>query len=132
MAQLVLPRVLATVMCDDVVESDEEVGVFHLAGVRTFIDAPSFPTVRSLCVFVQMTGHEGESDCRVEIECADTGEVIGEADPQTVAFEHPTIVVPVLFRFPNCVFATPGLYFLQMYHETKLIGERRLDVRSEE
>jgi hypothetical protein len=132
MANLVLPRVLALILCDDVVESDEEVGVFHLTGVRTFIDAPSLPTVHSLCVFVQMTGHEGEVDCRVEIECAETGEMIGEADTQTIAFEHPTIAVAVLFRFPSCVFATAGLYFLQMYHEGKQIGERRLDVRSEE
>jgi|ERR1043165_2497374 hypothetical protein len=132
MANPVLPRVHAMVVCDDVVESDQESGVFHLTGVRTVIDAPSFPTVHSLCVFAQMTGHPGEADCRVEIECAQTAEVIGETDPQTVGFEDPTMVVPVLYRFPSCVFATPGLYFIQMYHESKQIGERRLDLRSEE
>lgn len=132
MAELVLPRVLAMVLCDDVVEADEEIGVFHLTGVRTVIDAGSFPTIHSLCVFVQMTGHNGEADCRAQIECAETGDVIGEADAQTIAFEHPTIAVPVLFRFPSCVFATPGLYFVEMFHENKQIGKRRLDIRQKE
>jgi hypothetical protein len=132
MASMVLPRVLAMILCDDVIESDQEGDVFHLTGVRTATNAPSFPTIHSLCVFVQITGHEGEADCHVQIECAATGEVIGEADAQTVVFENPTIVVPVLYRFPSCVFATPGLYFVEMYHDSKQIGERRLDVCEEE
>jgi hypothetical protein len=42
MAQLVLPRVQAMVLCDGLKESEEEPDVVHLAGVRTHVLASSF------------------------------------------------------------------------------------------
>jgi hypothetical protein len=131
MADLVLPRVQAMILCDDLIESDEESDVFHLAGVRAVVEASSFPTVHSLYVFVQMSGHHGEATGHVVI-ASESGAVIGETERQTITFEDPTIVVPVVFRFADCVFAMPGLYYVEMYNERKLIGERRLTVRTEE
>ena len=54
MADSILPRVLAMVVCDDVVESDDEIGVFHLTGVRTTVEAASFPTVKVLRAIAQL------------------------------------------------------------------------------
>lgn len=132
MSNLVLPRVQAMVLCDDAVESGRESGVFYLIGVRTVVVAPSFPIMHSLCVFAQLTGHEGDATLHVHIESAESSELGGESEPQTVSFLHPTISVPVLFRFPHCVLSTSGLYYVEMYHDEKLIGERRLHAELEE
>lgn len=126
MAKMVLPRVLAMIMCDDVVEAEDEIGIFHLTGVRTAVEAPPLPTVHSFCVFVQMSGHQGEASCHVIIVSSESAEVIGEADSQMIAFEDPRIAVSVVFHLDSCVFTVPGLYYVEIYHERKVIGERRL------
>ena len=132
MAQLVLPRVLAMVICDDVAEAEDEAGVVHLTGVRTVIETATFPTVQSLCVFVELSGHEGEAICHVQVESLETGELVTETEPHDVVFEEPSKAVPEYFRLINCVFSAPGVYFVQMYNGRKLIGERRLNLRWEE
>ena len=132
MAQLVMPRVQAMVLCDDAVESGRESGVFYLIGVRTVIDAPLFPVEHSLCVFVQMSGHQGEASFLVKIEHEESGDVIGDIELQNVVFDNPTVSVPSVFRFGNCVFPAPGLYYIEVYHDGKLIGERRLNLRIKE
>ena len=131
MANLVLPRVQAMVLCDDAEESEHENGVYDLTGVRSVIEAP-FPAVISrFCVFLNMSGHHGEASCHMEIEHAETGEVISETKAQTISFAEPTSVVPVVFQLRNCVFPVPGIYYVQAFHETKLIGERMLHLRRE-
>jgi len=117
------------VLCDDVIEYDEEVAAFDLIGVRTAMVASTIPTVYSLCVFAQMSGHRGEAACFVEIEHAESGDVVAETEPMVIQFEDPTVAVPLSIHLTNCVFTSPGLYYVQIYHESKLIGERRFDVR---
>lgn len=125
-----LPRVQAMVLCDEIEESDEEDAVFHLTNVRSVIAASSFPYVHSqLCVFVQMSGHRGAALCHVEIDRLETDDVIYDTEPQTIEFEDPANVVPDFFRLHNCVFPAPGLYYVQIHFEGKLIGERSLHVR---
>src|SRR5262245_44652901 len=132
MASLILPRVQAMVLCDDLDESDEDSEAINLIGVRTVIATPVFPMVRSqLCVFLQMSGHRGEARCHIEIECLATDEVIQDTEPLTFQFINPTIVVPAYFRLVNCVFSTAGLYYVQVYADTKLVGERPLLIREE-
>jgi len=130
MAQLVLPRVQAMVVCDQIEESDEEIGVYQLSGVRSALDVPSFPAFRPrFCVFVQMSGHRGEAHCRVGIRHSASDDVIYQTKAKTISFGDPTLVVPVVFRLRNCVFPQPGLYYVEILHELKLIGERRLQVQ---
>jgi len=128
----VLPRVQAMVLCDDVVESEHEADVNSLIDVRAVLDVPGFPAVRAqVCVFLQMSGHRGDAVLRIEIEEIASGDVILETEPMAVVFDDPGFVVPVYFRMPNCVFPSPGLYYVQVYHDDKLIGERPLRLRRE-
>ncbi len=129
MANLVLPRVQAMVLCDEVEESEQEGDVVHLNGVRAVFDAPSFPTVRSLCVFLHMSGHIGKASCHIEIDWPKADEVVFETAPAMIFFDETAAVVPVYFRLPNCGFPAPGVYYVQVFNETKLIGERPLLVR---
>ena len=68
MAQLVLPRVQAMLICDDVAKSNQEKGVYYLNGVRYTIAFASFPATRPhLCVFMHLSGHRGEATCRARL-----------------------------------------------------------------
>ena len=130
---LVLPRVLALVVCDGIEESEQEMGVYRLSGVRTRLDVPVFPAFRPrLCVFVQMNGHRGQALCRIGIRQEATDEVIYQTKAKTILFEDPRLAVPVVFRLRNCVFPASGLYYVEILDETKLIGERRLLLQQED
>lgn len=132
MAKLVLPRVQAMVLCDEVEESEQEGDVVHLTGVRAVMEAPSFPTIRSqLCVFLHMSGHTGKASCHIQIDWPEKDEVVFETAPAMIFFDETAAVVPVYFRLPNCGFPAPGVYYVQVFNETKLIGERPLRVRQE-
>lgn len=132
MAKLVLPRVQAMVVCDAIKESEEEADVFHLHGVRNVLEVPSFPALRPrVGVLAHMSGHPGRAMIRMLINRLETDDIIYEAAPKDVAFRGPTSVVAVVFRARNCVFPAPGVYYVQLMHEDKLIGERPLDVREE-
>ena len=127
MAHLILPRVQAMVLCDHVEESSDELETFDLSGVRTDIRASSFPHVYpKLFVFAHMSGHAGIAMCRVAVNQPSTDVVIRESPSREIFFDGPTSVVPVIFRLRNCSFPSAGVYYVQMYHEAKLIGERPL------
>src|SRR6516164_5473823 len=130
---VILPRVQAMVLCDDIEESEQDADAMNLVGVRSVLVSPVFPLVRSLlCVFIQMSGHPGQASCHVEIESLGGDGVIFETDPLTFSFMDPTVVVPVILWLPNCVFSTAGVYYVQVYCDEKLIGERPLTVRQED
>jgi hypothetical protein len=105
MAKSVLPRVQAMVVCDALKETDEA-SVYHLSGVRAVLDVMSFPAFQPrLCIFLHMSGHLGQANCRVQIERAGTAELIYESVPKLIAFHEPTVVESVFFRLRNCVFS---------------------------
>jgi hypothetical protein len=129
----VLPRVQAMVLCDTIEESDDEIGVYHLTGVRSVLHVPAFPAFQPrLSVFVQMSGHRGEASFRIGIRQALTDDVIYQTKAKTIAFHEPTLIVPVVFRLRNCTFPAAGLYYAEILHDEKLVGERRLQLRQQE
>ncbi len=132
MAKSVLPRVQAMVVCDAIKESEEEVDVLHLHGVRNVLTVPSFPALRPrLGVVAHMSGHRGHAFVRVVVNRLETDDLIYQSAPKDVEFLGPTVVATVVFRLRNCVFPAAGVYYVQLYHENKLIGERPLHVLDE-
>lgn len=132
MARAVLPRVQAMVLCDAVQEASGEESVFDLRGVRTSVLANSFPfMLPRLCVYLHMSGHQGEALCRVEINRTENDDVLYRTAPRAIRFDGPLSVESVAFRLRNCVFPATGLYYVQFFHESRLIGERPLQVIGE-
>jgi hypothetical protein len=78
-----------------------------------------------------MSGHRGEGLCHVEINRSGTDDVIYLTETKTITFNDPTWVVPVYFRLHNCVFPAPGIYYVGVFNNSKLIGERPLHLRQE-
>jgi hypothetical protein len=133
MSRPVLPRVQAMVLCDAVEEVVQEIGVFHLRGVRSDIKASLFPFIRPrLCVYLQMSGHQGDGSCHIQVTQAETDEVVYHTARLMISFEGPMSVVPVVFRLRNCGFPAPGVYYVQVFDGSKLIGERPLHLQAEE
>jgi hypothetical protein len=126
MAKATLPRVQAMVLCDDVETTDED-GVFDLRGVRTQIVAEAFPhTHPHLCVFLQVSGHEGTAAFRVVLLDPGTDEELVALGEQEVELFGPLSPVPVLFTLEDCTFLVAGVYWVQVWAGTNLRGERPL------
>jgi hypothetical protein len=126
---LVLPRVQAMVLCDEIDERSDEPDVCDLKGVRNRVYARSFPyTHAQLWVCLQLSGHEGRATCRVEVLRAANDHVIHEVGEEEIEFSGPLEIVHWAIAITNCDFPSPGLYYVQVYHGTKLIHERLLDL----
>src|SRR5438128_9221243 len=121
--KLVLPRLHVMVLCDDIQPSLVEDEVYDLIGVRTSIVVAVFPYSHPLLgVYLQLTGHPGSTRCRVIIVNAEIDEAVLSAEPQRVVFTGPLDFVPAIFRLEDCDFAGPGLYYVQVYCDQKLVG----------
>jgi hypothetical protein len=85
-----------------------------ISGIRS-LDLPAFPLLqREICVFVQLTECRGPGEGRIEIQHADTGQVVFRTRTRTIPFgSDPLEVVGVVFRIRNCLFEEPGLYWVQ-------------------
>jgi uncharacterized protein DUF6941 len=127
MAKLVLPRVHVMVLCDEIEPSPTEDNVFDLRGVRTHIAAPAFPyTHAQLCLYLQMTGHEGTATGRVVILDPETNRNVDETADDSIQFHGPLEFIHVPWKLNDCTFPEPGVYYVQVHFDGKLISERPL------
>ncbi len=124
----VLPRVHVMVLCDDVAEREDAAAAFDLIGVRTHIVAAAFPYEHpQLWVYLQVTGHESTAEGRVAVVDSDDAKVAA-SPPERITFTGPLDFYHVRFRFDDCVFPGPGVYYIQVTFDGKIVGERALQV----
>src|SRR5262249_55072015 len=92
--QFVLPRVQALVLCAQIEQRPGEEDLYDLKGVRSELYAPAFPhTPARLCVYLQLTGHEGIAACRVEVLRMATDTVVFDLQDADIDFFGPLDVV---------------------------------------
>jgi hypothetical protein len=126
MAERILPHAKAMVLCEDVNRHPDQ-GTIDLLGVRTTIEAESFPSRhRQLSVYLEMTCHEGVVPGFINAMNAQTEEEVFRGPTHSIRFPNPLVIIPVLFRMRNCLFPEPGLYWIQFYCHEMLIIEHRL------
>src|SRR5437867_1353639 len=124
----VLPRVHAIVLCDRIEDVPDEEDVFNLLGVRTRIYADSFPyTHLRLYVYLQLTGHVGSADGSITVLHPRTDQELFNSPLPTIQFRGPLVLLPLYARIRNCTFPEPGIYFVQVVFDGKLLGERLLE-----
>jgi hypothetical protein len=106
----ILPRVHVMVVCDDIEVRTDETDLFNLRGVRAQILADVFPYRHPrLCVYLQVTGHEGVADGVLQVVRARTDEVLRTYVIKAIEFLGPTVIVPVQVRLKDCEFPGPGV-----------------------
>jgi hypothetical protein len=115
------------VVCDEIQVREEEPGVFDLVGVRGEILAADFPHVqRLLCVYAQITGHEGHATCRAQIIRAGTEEIVHSGGEIDLDLQGPLVMIPAVWWLERCTFPEPGIYYIQLYFGSRLANERFL------
>jgi hypothetical protein len=107
-------------------------GVFDLSGVRTQIVAGGFPhTHPQLCVYLQVTGHEGRTSCRVVVLGADDVELFA-AEEAEVELLGPLRFIHLRFWIVDGAFPEAGVYYVQVLFDGRLCGERALTLLATE
>jgi hypothetical protein len=122
----VFARVHAPVLCDEVEELPGEEVLFNLNGVCTQVQALSFPYVLpQLCVYLQVTGHEGEASGHQVLVQETTEEEILRLPIEGFHLAGPLEIVPVWLWVKDCEFPEPGVSWFQVFLNEKLVAERR-------
>jgi len=125
----VRPRVHVLVLCDDVENRLDEEGIYHLLGVRTVLGADSFPFVHpALYIYLQVSGHEGESSGAVLLQQARTDDILKRKPLGQVRFPGPLTMVQLVVRLRNCEFPEPGVYYVQVTFGGVLVAERAVQI----
>jgi Family of unknown function (DUF6941) len=128
------PTVRYLILCDDVQTDPENplrVNLFGLMSAIHSVEQPPYPLlVREFCAFIQLTECRGIADMRIEIQHADSGEVLVRTRTRTVSLpSDPLEVIGVNFRIQDCLFAEPGLYWVQLWYNSEVIAQQPLILR---
>ena len=123
----VTPRVRTVVICDDVVPSLTEAGVFTLEGVRQHLLASSFPTSAAVSLFLLLSSpRKGNYPGKILI--------VNEQNDRTIryvkfvaTFHEDNELLPVQLELGDCVFPELGHYSFQIYFSARGGGEALKD-----
>jgi hypothetical protein len=115
------PTVRYLIVCEDVQANPEDPHRITLVSLISAIQAlgpTPFPLLhRELCIFLQLTECRGPAEGRIELQHADSGEVVFRTLTRTMPLGNdPLEVVGVTFRIRNCLFPAPGLYWVQFWY----------------
>ncbi len=128
----VTPRVRAIVICEDVVASSTEPGVFTLEGVRQHLEAAAFPWRAALSVFLVLTSARRGTYAGKIL-------VVNERNDRPIRyvkfvarFQEDNEVLSLSIDIADCVFPEAGRYnfavFLSTRGEEALKGEHPFTV----
>jgi hypothetical protein len=128
------PTVRYLIVCEDVQmdpNNPRRVTVVGLISAIRSLEQPSFPLLcREISVFLQLTECRGSADGRIEIQHADSGQVVFRTRTRTIPFgSDPLEIVGVTFRLRNCLFQQAGLHWVQFWYNEQLIAQAALLLR---
>jgi hypothetical protein len=128
------PTVRYLIVCEDVQPDPEQPRRITLVGLISAIrslETPPFPLLhREICVFLQCTECRGPAEGRIEIQHADSGDVLFRTRTRTIQFSNdPLEVVAANFRIRNCLFPESGLYWVQFWYNEEMIAQQPLLLR---
>ena len=133
MSQL-LPTVRYLIVCEDVQTNPDDphrVTLVDLISTIRSLEQPPFPLLyREICVFLQLTECRGPGQGRIEIQNADSSEVVFRGRTRTIPLgADPLAIVGITFRIRNCIFREPGLYWVQFWYNEQMIAQEPLLLR---
>ncbi len=128
------PTVRYLIICEDVLtapDNPHRVTLIDLINAIRSLEKPPFPLLYpEICVFLQLTECRGPGDGRIEIQHADSGQVVFRTRTRTLPLgDDPLEVVGVIFRIRNCYFQQPGLYWVQFWYNEQMIAQQSLLLR---
>ncbi|MCI0699838.1 MAG: hypothetical protein L0241_01965 [Planctomycetia bacterium] len=125
------PVAKAIYVCDQVVpnvarQTIDLLGVFNAFRLPTGQSVPY--TLARMCVFVQMEDGLGDAELQVFVVSAATGQVIFHSPIHRVRFPNRLTVVSANIRLVNCPFPTAGEYWVELYCDGQIMGDRVVHV----
>lgn len=128
------PTVRYIILCENVQADPRHPRRVTLVGLISAIrslEQPPYPLLYpEICVFLQLTECRGLAQGRVELQHADSGEVVFRSRTRSVPFgSDPLEVIGVTFRIRNCLFQQPGLYWVQFWYNEQLLAQQPLLLR---
>lgn len=130
----ILPIVRYLILCDDVQTDDDgprRVTLVGLIGTLRSLEDPSYPILkREFCAYLQLAECRGAARCRIDIQHADSGDVIYRTRTRIVPLtSDPLEVVGVTLRLRDCLFPEPGLYWVQFWYNDRMLAQQPLILR---
>jgi hypothetical protein len=121
-------------LCDDFRHDPSAPNKVDILGLVSTIQShgdPPFPLHHPLlCVYLELTGGRGTGQANIAIRQADTGLVLSLTAPHAVTFPPDPLAIRGLgFRILDCVFPTPGLYWVQFCYNQNVLAEQSVLVR---
>jgi hypothetical protein len=114
-AAAVTPRVRTIVICEDVVPSSTEFGVFTLEGVRQQLETTSFPWRSSLSVFLLLSSpRKGTYSGKILVVNQRNDRPVRYAK-FSATFEDDNELLPLYVEVGGCVFPESGPYNFEVY-----------------
>jgi hypothetical protein len=114
-AAALTPRVRILGVCDEVIASDTEAGVFTLEGVRQHLLAVSFPWPARLGLFLLLSSaRKGTYPGKVLVVNDSTDRVIRYVKFEA-RFEENNELLPLGLDLDDCEFPEPGPYTFQVW-----------------
>jgi hypothetical protein len=114
-AAALTPRVRILVVCDEVIASDIEEGVYTLEGVRQHVVAETLPCRRSLSAFLVLScSRKGTYTGRVQVVDIDEGRTLRYKKLRPV-FDHDNDQLSLAVDLGECEFPDPGTYLVQVW-----------------
>ena len=93
------------------------------------VPSGSFPhTLARMCVFAQFEDGFGDAELQVFVVSAATGQVAFYSPVYRVPFTNRLAVVSVNIRLTDCPFPAAGEYWVELYCDRAIIGDRTLHV----
>ena len=128
------PTVRYLIVCEDVqtsTDNSHRITLVDLISTIRSLEQPPFPLLfRELCVFLQLTECRGPAEGRIEIQNADSSEVVFRARTRTIPLgTDPLEIVGITFRIRNCLFREAGLYWVQFWYNEQMTAQQPLVLR---
>jgi uncharacterized protein DUF6941 len=127
----VQPHVRFMAICEDMAIENKKISLLHLILNLVAKDSPPFPViVPQICVFIGLTEARGAAEFFLKIVHADSDTAVFTSKKRAHDFGHdPLKVHGIPFRIHNCTFATAGLYWIQFWFNSALLGQQDLFLR---
>ncbi|MCG3137946.1 MAG: hypothetical protein HJJLKODD_01801 [Phycisphaerae bacterium] len=122
------PDVLSLIICDQIIV-DRLSGKTSLIGMFSNIGAARFPVRHpQLCVFAALTDGRGVVPLEIMIVDANDARSPIAHGRAEVEFQDPRQVACLNLHFSGLVFPEPGQYRVQLYCQSELLREARLQL----
>lgn len=125
----VTPILLSAIICDRVI-FDRLTGMPSVINIIQAVNSPRFPIRHDQIIFFcEMTNGHGKSNVKIALVDTEQQDKVLFEQRGSVEFKDVRQIVTLAVSLRGVVFEKPGDYSFQIFAESNLLGERRIQCR---